>query len=218
MAFIGILALLGAAAMAARWWIKRYDALGRERSFPTISVVLLVLVAGGAITPEFLRARLEHRLSAAASKVVGVPVEVQCQSFGQQFLDAGAEGGYVAFLPDGTPEHKTMIKRDFCRALSAYLRSDKSEPTSEQIQAVHILTHESIHMSGETSESRTECLAVQRDAEMARLLGASDVEARALARTYWTSFYPMQSDEYRSKECERKGRLDANLPDPPWGA
>ena len=48
--------------------------------------------------------------------------------------------------------------------------------------AVHTLTHESIHMSGVTSESATECLAVQRDAEMARLLGAPRTAASELAR------------------------------------
>ena len=216
MTIIGLLLFLAAAALAIRWWMYRFDAMGRPRSFPMLSVILLVVLGGGAVTPGILRARLERRLSAVASKITGADVKVDCQTFGQQLLDVGAEGGFVAFLPDGTPEHKALIKRDFCRALSAYIRSDKSSPTSQQVQAVHILTHESIHMSGVTSESHTECLAVQRDAETARLLGASDEQARSLARDYWTSMYPRLWGEYRSEECRAGGRLDAGLPDAPW--
>ena len=105
---------------------------------------------------------LQGQLGAAASEVVGVPVEVECQSFGSAFVDAGAEFGYVAFGPDGVPERKTLIKREQCCDLSAYLRSDKESPTTEQIVAVHTLTHEVIHMSGVTNEAETECIAVQR--------------------------------------------------------
>ena len=69
--------------------------------------------------------RLEGRLSAAASEVAGIEVQVVCQSFGEAFTDVGAEYGYVAFGPDGIPDHSALIKRDQCGALSDYLGSDK---------------------------------------------------------------------------------------------
>ncbi len=99
------------------------------------------------------------------------------------------------------PERKTLIKREQCCDLSAYLRSDKESPTTEQIVAVHTLTHEAIHMSGVTNEAETECIAVQRDEDMARALGASPEAATRLAETYWETQYPHLTIEYRKADC-----------------
>jgi hypothetical protein len=107
------------------------------------------------------------------------------------------------------PERRTLIKRDQCAALSDYLRSDKTSPTRDEIVAVHVLTHETIHMTGITSEAETECLATQRDADMARALGASAAAARSLAASYWIGVYPRMPDTYRSVDCEGPGGLAA---------
>ena len=214
--WLGLVALAGAASLTVRWWIRRVDSLGRARPKPYFSVGLLVLIAGLLLTVWFLRIRLEHRLSEAASSLVGSVVSVHCQTFGEALADLGAELGYVEFGSDGAPEPRTTIKRDQCRDLSAYLRSDMEDPSRDHVVAVHTLTHEAIHMSGETSEAITECLAIQRDAEMARLLGASPEGARALVTAYWTSVYPHMPADYRSAECADGGSLDADLPDAPW--
>ena len=121
--------------------------------------------------------RLEQRLADAASQLVGAPVQVHCQTAGQEFVDAGAELGWVAYGPDGVPEHATLIKRAQCGDLSAYLGSDKTAPTLDQVIAVHILSHEARHMAGETSEGVAECEAMQRDAQTAELLGADRDQA-----------------------------------------
>lgn len=205
-----------AAGIGLRWLLNRTDALGRPRPFPWISVTVCVLAGCAALTPWVLRMRLEHRLGDAASAVVGSPVEVHCQTYGEAVVDAGAEFGYVPLGPSGVPRRETVIKREQCGDLSAYLRSDKTYPPHDQVVAVHVLTHESIHMSGETSESVTECLAVQRDAEMAKQLGAGDAGAQALARTYWETVYPHMPDGYRSDECGPGLALDQQLPDAPW--
>lgn len=199
--WLGLAALAGAAAVAVRWYLTRVDSLGRTRSFPWISTILLVLIGVATLTPWVLRLRLEARLSDAASQIVGTRVEVDCQSFGEAFVDAGGELGYVAFGPDGIPEKRTLIKRDQCNDLSAYVGSDKLAPEREHVVAVHVLTHEAIHMTGVTNEADTECIAVQRDAEMARALGASPEAAQALATYYWTNIYPRMPSDYRSDEC-----------------
>jgi hypothetical protein len=199
--WFGFLSLGLAAYLGIRWSLARYDSLGRARSFPWFSVAFFVLVGVALIAPLVLRLRLEDELEAAASQVVGREVEVHCQSFGEAFVDVGAEFGYVAFGPDGVPELKTLIKRNQCADLRDYLGSDKSAPTQGQIVAVHTLTHEAIHMSGVTNEADTECMAVQRDAEMARLLGASEAEAIALATTYWRSVWPRMPEDYRRADC-----------------
>ena len=216
LAVIGTAALLSAAVGAVRWLLRRHDSLGRARPFPWISIGLLVLVGVAGITPLVLRLRLEARLEDAASVVAGARVEVHCQALGEAFVDAGVELGYVAFGPDGVPERSTLIKRQQCRDLSSFVRGGHTDFTHEQVVAVHTLTHEAIHMSGVANEAQTECLAVQRDAEMARLLGAAPDAAQALAAHYWRVVYPRMPDGYRSDECKAGGALDANLPDAPW--
>jgi hypothetical protein len=214
--WLAIALCAAALIIVVRWWPARIDALGRKRPFPSISVVCLVALALAALAPGVLRARLEHRLGVASEAIVGMPVEVNCQSFGGAFVDGGGDLGYVAFGPGGVPERATLIKRDQCRDLSAYLRSNKVDPPREQIVAVHVLTHEAIHMSGVTSEAKTECLAVQHDARMAQLLGAPPEAAATLALSYWTDVYPHMSTEYRSDECGPGLPLDARLSGAPW--
>lgn len=216
MAWLGLAAVLGAIAICVHWATRRTDALGRVRPFPWFSIALLLVVACVALYPWFARRRLEGRLGAAATALIGVEADVHCQSFGDAFVDVGAEQGYVAFGPDGVPERETLLKRDQCGALADYVASDKRSPSRDEVVAVHVLTHEAIHMSGVTDEAETECLAVQRDAAMARALGAPDEPARALALSYWQTVYPRMSPEYRSEQCAPGGTMDARLPDAPW--
>lgn len=218
MHWIGIALLAGAAIVGVRWMFTRTDTLGRTRAFPIISVALLVVTGVGALVPWIMRARLEDSLARAASQVAGVSVQVHCQSFGEAFTDVGAELGYVKWGPDGVPERRTLIKRDQCGDLSDYLKSRKDSPTRDQVVAVHILSHETVHMMGEKNEAATECLAMQRNAEMALALGASPEQARSLSTAYWRDVYPSMPDGYRSSECGPGLALDAGLSDPPWTA
>jgi hypothetical protein len=208
---------LGALLLVGRWVLGgRYDSLGRARAFPMVGVLVLAVPAAAVATPGVLRWREERALERAASSLVGFPVDVQCQSLGGAFVDAGAELGWVPYGADGVPERHTLIKYEPCSDLRHYLGSDESAPTAEQVIAVHVLTHEAMHMSGITVEAEAECAAVQRDARMAALLGAAPQEAAALAETYWHTVFPRMPDAYRSPECRPGGRLDEHLPDPPW--
>ena len=67
---------------------------------------------------------------------------------------------------------------------------------------MHLLTHETMHMTGLTSEAETECLATQRDADMARALGASPADAHSLATAYWIGVYQHMPETYRSADCQ----------------
>jgi hypothetical protein len=204
----------GAVAVAAGWSLRRLDELGRPRRFPWVGVSLLLAVAVAAAVPGVLRGHQERRLGGAASVLAGARVAVRCQSFGGAFVDAGPELGYVRWRADGKPEPWTLIKRDQCRHLAAYARSDKRRPSREQVVAVHVLTHEAMHLSGRLNEAAAECAAVQRDAHTARLLGASD--AAELAAAYWRDIYPLMPDGYRSADCRPGGPLDEGLADAPW--
>jgi hypothetical protein len=213
---LGIVLAACAVVAAGRWWLHRYDALGRSRRFPHFTVALLGLLAAASAMPTYLRHHEEDRLSAVASTLVGVGVRVHCQTLGGEFTDATGDLGHVRFSADGVPEHQTLIKRGPCTDLRHYLASDKSHPSAGEVVAVHVLTHESMHMRGQRSESMAECEAVQRDAETAQLLGATPAQAMLLARTYWIADYPLMPDAYRTSDCAPGGGLDEHLPNPPW--
>lgn len=215
---LAILLAVIAVGLSVRWWLHRYDALGRERPFPYVSVGLLAVLAIGAVIPSYLRHREEDRLSAVASQLAGVSARVHCESFGQTFFEVGGELGYVRYGADGVPEHQTYIKRGPCGELKSYMGSDKQHPTPDEVVAVHVLTHESMHMKGITNEAEAECAAVQRDAATAELLGADQPAAVALARTYWLTDYPRMPDGYRSTNCVAGGPWDEHLPNAPWSA
>jgi hypothetical protein len=205
-----------AVVVSVRWMLTRVDALGRVRVFPTISVGMSVVAALGCAVPVVLHARLEHRLAAAASVVAGRRVDVQCQTLSQAWVSAHGELGYVEFGADGRPQRRTVVALSACDALSGWLASDRRTPSRDQVIAVHVLTHEAMHMAGETSEARAECFAVQRDARLARALGDTPEQALALARQYWRTVYPQLPDDYRSGDCAPGGVLDQHLPDAPW--
>ena len=206
----------GAVAAGAAWGLRRVDDLGRPRPFPRVEVGLLAALAVAAAVPGVVRASEERRLAGAASVLAGARVAVRCQTLGGAFVDAGPELGYVRWRADGSPEPWTLIKRDQCRHLSAYLRSDKRRPSRDQVMAVHVLTHEAMHLAGTLEEAAAECAAVQRDAHTARLLGAPAPAAAALAVTYWRELYPRMPDSYRSSQCQAGGALDEGLADAPW--
>jgi hypothetical protein len=208
--------LVAAVAVAAHWWRRRRDALGRPRGFPFVSVGLLAVAGVLGLVPGLQHARLEHRLADAASALTGRRVEVHCQTLGEAFVDTDGHLGYVAWGPDGVPEARTTIKREPCAALDAYLGSGHAAPTDVEVQAVHVLSHESRHMAGVTDEALAECQAMQRDAMAARLLGASVAQARRVARYYWMVFYPRMPDDYRASACAPGAAWDEHLPDAPW--
>jgi hypothetical protein len=214
--YAGLLLLASAAALLVRWLLRRYDGLGRPRAAPLVSVLVLAAAGLGLLVPSYRHARLEHRLDAVASALVGVPVNVHCQTVGEEMFDVGAELGYVRADADGRPEHATLIKHGPCRRLADYLGSDHAAPSRDEIIAVHVLSHEARHMAGEMGEARAECAAMQRDARAAQLLGADPAQARALATAYWQGVYPAMNDDYRTGQCVAGGPLDEHLGAGPW--
>jgi hypothetical protein len=179
-------------------------------------VVVLLVVAAALALPTIRRHRLEGRLGRVASVLVGLRVHVHCQTFGQTFTDLTGDLGYVQFDASGHPQRRTTIMRGPCGDLRRYLDGGYTHPDANEIIAVHVLTHESMHMRGQTSEADAECEAMQRDAETAQLLGATAPEGLALAEAYWHDDYPRMPDGYRTGDCAPGGSLDEHLPDPPW--
>jgi hypothetical protein len=103
-----------------------------------------------------------------------------------------------------------------CDNLSDYLGSDKESPTLDQVIAVHVLTHEATHVSGNTDERGTECQAMQRDAEMAEILRASRAQALHLAVRYNVEVYPRMPNGYTTPGCVENGEYDLTPDDGFW--
>lgn len=211
-----MLAVTAAAVLGVRWALRRTDDIGRARPFPRYAVGGLLLLAVAAGVPVIRHDRLERQLSAVASRLVGHPVKVHCQTASEEFVDAGAELGYVRFDASGAPEPRAVIKHAQCGHLRDYLGHRGRAPKVDELVAVHILTHEAMHMRGILNESEAECAAVQRDASTATLLGASAQDARRLALRYYRVRYPDLPDDYRSAACTAGGALDERLASAPW--
>jgi hypothetical protein len=213
---IALISVALALTLVLRWAVRRVDSLGRPRPFPTVSIGVVLLVALATGVPAILHLRMERRLSEVASGLVGSSVTVQCKTLGQSWLDAHTELGYVRFSADGVPEPETVLADEACQDLEAWRRSDHEVLDRDQVIAVHVLTHESMHMTGIANEARTECAAMQRDVRTAQALGATEAQGIELARFYWEQVYPQVPDEYWSNECAPGGELDESLPNAPW--
>lgn len=212
--YIAVACALAALALFIRWLQQR--GVRQNVPFPSISISSCIVLAVVATFPVVDRVTLESRLSHSSSTLLGMHVEVDCQTLTGSTLDMGNELGFVKWGPDGIPEHKTLIKHQQCNDLHSYLNSSKQHPSAAQILAVHVLTHESMHMSGITSEAIAECDAMQHDAAMAGVMGAQPAAAHKLAVAYWLTVYPNMPDGYRSSDCRPGGSLDLHLPDAPW--
>jgi hypothetical protein len=214
--YIAVAFAFAALALFARWLQQR--GVRQHAPFPAIGISSCVVLAVVATFPVVDRVTLESRLSHSSSTLLGMHVEVDCQTLTGSALDMGNELGFVKWGPDGIPERKTLIKHQQCNDLHSYLNSSKQHPSASQILAVHVLTHESMHMSGIKVEYVAECDAMQRDTAMAEVMGAKPAAAHALAVTYWLTVYPNMPDGYRSSDCRPGGSLDLHLPDAPWAA
>jgi hypothetical protein len=194
------------------WTVDRRRGL----PFPVWRVGVSLAVVLTCAVPVVRHLMLERRLSQAAGRLVGDRVGITCQTLSQSWLDTHAELGYVRIDARGRPERRATIALNACRDLTSWLRSDHRHPSEAQVIAVHVLTHEAMHMKGILEEDLAECAAMQEDRRTALFLGATDLQARTLATRYWSEVYPRMPGSYRSAECRAGGALDRGGPDAPW--
>lgn len=182
--------------------LARSDDLSRRSALVTLGLAVALLAA--AAVPEARHHWVQARASTVVVQVSGVPgASARCQRFSADLFDVSAQSGFVSYGGD-----VAQLRRTVCNDLAAWLLSDKDSPTGGQVRALHIVVHEAMHVAGEFDESKAECLAMQRDAAAAELLGASPEQARALALAYYTDVYPWLRDGYTSPSCAPDGADD----------
>lgn len=214
---MGLRTLVVVALAAWLGWLLARGILRRAVPWIGIAVIAVPLVALFWTERQWVGA--EQRFTAIARSIAPGSAGVHCQRLGEAFTYAGADLGRVSYAEDGSADGPAMVTYETCQHLSDYWRSsaaEKDAPPLEQVIAVHVLTHEARHLAGDRSESETECRALQSDADVARLLGATPRQAQALAVTYAITVYPRMSAAYRTPDCRPDGPLDLTPHDGVW--
>ncbi|MFC6236712.1 hypothetical protein [Longivirga aurantiaca] len=212
---IRTLVVVGLSAWAG--WLLVRGILLRTVPWIGLGLIAVPLVVLGVTERQWVDA--EHRFSAVARALAPGTDGVHCQRLGETFTYAGAELGHVDWDEDGVPTGPAMVSYETCGRLAAYRNSsgtERSDPPLDQVIAVHVLTHEAMHLAGRLREADAECAAMQRDAWVAQQLGATAAEGQALAETYWREVYPRMPDAYTDDACTADGDLDETPGDGQW--
>src|SRR5262245_31609628 len=159
-------------------------------------------------------AREAQRLGVVATQLAGRPVAVHCQNLAAAALDVSDEEGSVEFNAAGEPSDTAHLKRNTCQALRRFPRDAQTGQLSclanpstcpgkilADALAVHVLTHESMHLRGIQSESQAECLALGATAWTAMQLGATPQDANLIEQYARKELYPLLPTDYHSPAC-----------------
>jgi len=117
----------------------------------------------------------------------------------------------TAFWLD-SPQHVAGECHDYLRrARDSGVSAQRGRASCDEwaliLTAVHVLSHESVHLHGFYDEALTDCLAIQIQTWVATTLGAREAFARSSTREYWTDFYLPRAG-MQSPDCQDGGRLD----------
>ena len=208
------LAVVALAAWAG--WLLFRGVVNTSVPWVGLAIIAVPLVLLGYTERQWVTA--EQQFSAVARTIEPVAPGVHCQRLGETLTANAWELGHVMF-EDGVPSGPAVLAYSACQDLTAYWRSssrEKSNPPKEQIIAVHVLTHESVHLTGVLDEALTECRAMQRDAVVAQRLGATAEQGRVLAERYASAVYPLMPSDYTSRDCVKDGPLDKTPGDGVW--
>ena len=178
-------------------------------------LLLVAVVGSGYLVLQQHRAAAQRRqFAAVASRIAERPVRVHCDGATASIFDTTQEEGYVMFTADGRPTDVANLKHWVCNALGRFgsdARAGKlgclarpatcSEHVTDDAFAVHVLTHESWHLHGISSESDAECRALRSTAWTAEQFGATTTDARLVQSYAWTNLLPQLPPEYHSAAC-----------------
>lgn len=192
-----------------RWWATY--------KWPTVlgGLAIVGLVLSG--TTEGLHRWMNHTYSDVASGLAGREATVHCQRLSAALFNVFGPDGFVPYDQAGRAGTDIYLKWEVCKDLLTYKVGSVESPTTDEQVGVHILTHEAMHVSGDTNEASAECKAMQYDALTARALGATFPQSTRLATNYFKTLYPRIEPGYQSTECRPGGELDLRLSDAPWG-
>lgn len=186
------------------------------RRAPLWIALLAILLVLGSISEVRWRL-MEHRYTTATATLLDRPdAHVVCERLSGAMFNVWNRSGYVQYRQDGKKPSRADLTFDTCQDLRSWETHGKHANQRDQIIAVHVLTHEAMHVAGYYNEAQAECAAMQHDSAMAQVLGASKTDADALAAYYFKYVYPHLRDDYLSDGCRADGPMDATPGDGLW--
>ncbi|MGC6536099.1 MAG: hypothetical protein ACON44_01920 [Candidatus Puniceispirillaceae bacterium] len=191
--------------------IYAFASTGKSRTshgFDVYFFIRIFLAILCAIWPirDFLH---ERKLGIAVEAFLGKEqVIVDCKPYFDFTLFTNIKG-YVFMGSD-----KIYLEARTCSDLAAYIRDPEGAGFNERF-ALHVLTHEAMHVAGTSNEIKTDCQAYQRNHRMSVLLDVPRHIAITHARQIHRERSPY-NEGYYSPECEPGKSLDENLPDAVW--
>lgn len=180
-----------------------------KKKFPAISFGLCLLVLGIFSWQEFKWQRMEWQGTQAVKEVsLNKDGHLKCQRLSEALFDVNTtRAGSVS------SDHPNMavVNYEQCIDLMGWLNSDKKSVESKQVQALHVLTHEAVHVSGEYNEAVTECTAINRDSITVKELGGEPDVAAQVATDYYKEFFPRMPSRYKLPDCTILPEFDSVL-------
>ena len=183
----------------------------------TVLTVLLHRGASAAAKPGDLR------LSAIASELARRHLTIRCEGLSGALTGARGESGRTGFIGN-QPVSVSYLQEGICQTLHAYTRSLKAGgncllPCGQPLEiawSLNTLAHESYHLAGVRNEAQTECYALQAIDFVARRLGASAEQGRALALYSFDQLPGRMPPLYGSPECHDGGKYDLHPSSAVW--
>ncbi len=191
------------------------------------AVLLLVSVIVFSAWQYARREENENRLALVASAVALRDVDVSCPGFWTRLVEITPNAGWVGFDEHGRPDDKTSLSAATCSSLERIWRRKQGSfrcllaggcdgKTLAAVSGIVTLAHESWHLRGIVNEAQTQCYAVQTTEAVARRLGVSIADARAIAVRVALDDARAPEDEYHSAQCRPGGAYDLRPDTPAW--
>ena len=169
---------------------------------------IMLAISGGLAFFPIKGMLFEHKLGkVAAALIEHDSVVVNCQSTYESMFNLGVAG----FVRRGSGVINIEVRT--CDDLKEYLKNPASAGPRE-LFALHVLSHEAMHVAGFINEYLTDCKAFQRNHRTAKLLGVPEGIANQNAITIHR--YRSTRHTYYTKDCEPGGPYDEKLPDAVW--
>lgn len=157
--------------------------LKNQKRVSFLALAILLIPAGVAGYFEYNWQTNQAQISLALQKFTGIKdAKLSCQRLSEGFFDAWSSKDTVDYGPTSAG-----LKYQECSNLIAwYTSKDKSQPTEDQMVAIHVLVREAMRIMGQSNPSLQECYAMsEKNTEpLAEDLGATPDEARYIALYY----------------------------------
>lgn len=179
------LIIIGLLVIAALWVLVAGLRNHKRVSFFALFILLAPAAIAGYFEYKWVEA--QDQISIAVSEVSGVAsAKLECQRMSEAFFDAWQSRETISDRPT-----IAGLKANTCSQLIGWHNDESNiKPTSDQIEAIHLLTRETMRISGQTTFEAQECSAIVNTINMAIALGASPDEANYIHLYYLQNIYP----------------------------